>query len=438
MPEKAENAQDKVRDLQIKLYLAAKRSRNRRFHALYDRVYRRDVLERAWRDVEKNHGAAGVDGVSIEAIREQGVEAFLDELAVELKEGRYRPLPVRRVAIPKRSGGGTRNLGIPAVRDRVVAAALKVVIEPIFEADFLECSFGFRPKRSTHQATERVRGGIRRGNCWVVDADIQNFFDEIPQGELVEVLRERISDRRVLGLVKSWLRAGVLAGGSVLHPETGTPQGGVASPLIANVYLHQLDRAWEERYRQLGELTRYCDDLVIVCPTKAAAEAALQALGQLLAELGLRVAEAKTRLVGVNDGEGFDFLGFHHRKVRSFRNPSVMFLASWPGHAAMQRARQRVRELCARRNCLRPVADVITDVNRFLRGWGGYFRKGNSTRHFHRLDLYVGRRLARFISKKHARTGVGYGYRVMGASGNDLGLYHLVGTVGAAVAHAVR
>lgn len=438
MPEKAKDARDKVRDLQIKLYLAAKRSKNRRFHALYDRVYRRDILERAWREVEKNHGAAGVDGVSIEAIREQGVEVFLDQLADELREGRYRPLPVRRVSIPKSSGKGTRNLGIPAVRDRVVAAAVKVVIEPIFEADFLECSWGFRPKRSTHQAMDRIRGGIRRGNRWVVDADIQSFFDEIPQGKLVEVLRERISDRRVIGLVKSWLRAGVLVGGSVLHPETGTPQGGVASPLLANVYLHQLDRAWEERYRQLGELTRYCDDLVIVCGTRVQAEAALQALVQLLAELGLQVAEAKTRLVDVDGGEGFDFLGFQHRKVRSFRNPSVMFLASWPGHAAMQRARTRVRELCARRNCLRPVADVITDVNRFLRGWGGYFRRGNSTRHFHRLDLYVGRRLARFISKKHDRSGLGYGYRVMGASGNDLGLYHLVGTVGATAAHAAR
>ena len=434
----AKGTQEKARDLQIKLYLAAKRSKNRRFHALYDKVFRRDILERAWREVEKNHGAAGVDGVSIEAICEQGVGTFLDQLADELREGRYRPLPVRRVSIPKSSGRGTRNLGIPTVRDRVVAAAVKVVIEPIFEADFLECSWGFRPKRSAHQAMDRIRGGIRRGNCWVVDADIRRFFDEIPRGKLVEALRERISDRRVIELVKSWLRAGVLVGGSVLHPETGTPQGGVASPLLANVYLHQLDRAWEERYRQLGELTRYCDDLVIVCPTKVDAEAALQALMQLLAELGLQVAEAKTRLVDVDGGEGFDFLGFHHRKVRSFRNPRVMFLASWPGQAAMLRARKRVREFCARRNCLRPVTDVITDVNRFLRGWGGYFRKGNSTRHFHRLDLYVGRRLARFLSKKHARTGVGYGYRVMRASGNDLGLYHLVGTVGTAAAHAGR
>jgi len=438
MPIEANDIQDRVRRLQVKLYLAAKGSKNRRFHALYDRVYRRDVLERAWREVEKNRGAAGVDGVSIEAIEEQGVEAFLDELESELKEGRYRPLPVRRVAIPKRSGPGTRNLGIPAVRDRVVQAAVKMVIEPIFEADFLECSFGFRPKRSAHQGLERIRSGIRRGNRWVVDADIHSFFDEIPRGKLVEVLRERISDRRVIELVKSWLRAGVLVGGSVLHPETGTPQGGVASPLLANIYLHQLDRAWEERYRQLGELTRYCDDLVIVCRTKADAEAALQALGQLLAELGLRVAEAKTRLVDVDDGEGFDFLGFHHRKVRSFRNPSVMFLASWPGQAAMQRARGRVREICARRRLLRPVVDVITDVNRFLRGWGGYFRRGNSTRHFHQLDLYVRRRVARFISQKHDRSGLGYGFKVMVASGNDLGLYRLVGTVGAGAAHAAR
>jgi RNA-directed DNA polymerase len=171
-----------------------------------------------------------VDGVSIEAIRERGVGGFLEELATELREGRYRPQPVRRVAIPKRSGGGTRQLGIPAVRDRVVAAAVKVVIEPVFEADFLGCSFGFRPKRSAHQANERIRAGIQRGNRWVVDADIASFFDEIPRGRLIEVIRPRVSDRRVIEVIESWLRAGVVSGGRVLHPETGAPQGGVASP----------------------------------------------------------------------------------------------------------------------------------------------------------------------------------------------------------------
>ena len=224
----------------------------------------------------------------------------------------------------------------------------------------------------------------------------------------------------------------------MLHPETGTPQGGVASPLLANLYLHQLDRAWEADYRQLGELTRYCDDLVIGCPTKAAAEAALAALGRLLAELGLRLAEAKTRLVETDAGAGFEFLGFHHRKVRSVRNPNVMFLARWPGHAAMLRARGRIREILSRRNLLRPVADVITDVNRFLRGWGEYFRHGNSTRHFNRLDQYVTRRAARFVSMKHGRSGFGYGFGLLIASGNDLGLYRLVGTVGRPSVHATR
>jgi RNA-directed DNA polymerase len=427
-----------IRTLQRKLYRKAKQEPACRFHALYDKVYRADILKFAYRLVRANKGSAGIDGVTFEAIEEnEGAPAFIGELEEALRNKTYKPDPVKRVMIPK-SDGSQRPLGIPTIRDRVAQMATKLVIEPIFEADFLECSWGFRPKRSTYQALERIRGGIRRGNCWVVDADIRSFFDEIPRGKLVEALRERVSDRRVIELIQSWLRAGVLVGGSVLHPEAGTPQGGVASPLLANVYLHQFDRAWEERYRQLGELTRYCDDLVIVCRTKADAEAALQVLERLLAELGLQVAEAKTRLVDVEGGEGFDFLGFHHRKVRSVRNPSVMFLASWPGHAAMQRARARVRETLARRQLLRPVADVITDVNRFLRGWGGYFRHGNSTRHFNRLDRYVTRRAARFISMKCDHPGFGYGLRVLAGSGNDLGLYRLVGTVGRVAVQTVR
>jgi group II intron reverse transcriptase/maturase len=224
----ANDAQDKVQELQTKLYQAAKWSPTRRFHALYDKVHRKDVLWRAWGDVAKNGGAPGVDGVTIAQIEEQGVEAFLATLASELEDGTYRPLPVRLVTIPK-SGGGERNLGVPAVRDRVAQAATKLVLEPIFEADFLDCSFGFRPGRSAHQALEVIREEVNRGRVWVVDADIASFFDSIRPDVLRSALEERISDRRVLGLLMGWLRSGVWTGTSLVHPETGTPQGGLCS-----------------------------------------------------------------------------------------------------------------------------------------------------------------------------------------------------------------
>jgi RNA-directed DNA polymerase len=226
MPSMANDAQDKVRVLQRKLYRAAKQQRGRRFHALYDKVHRRDVLERAWKEVAAYGGAAGVDGVTIEAVRGRGVQEFLSGLEVELREGTYRPLTVKRVAIPKASGG-ERLLGVPAVRDRVVQAATKLVIEPVFEADFLDCSFGFRPQRSARQARERVRTHIQRERRHlVVDADIKGFFDNLDRSILRRLLRERISDRRVLGLIDVWLRAGVLAEGELMHPMAGTPQAG--------------------------------------------------------------------------------------------------------------------------------------------------------------------------------------------------------------------
>lgn len=276
---------DPVRVLQHKLYRAAKQCRSRRFHALFDKVHRKDVLWAAWSEVARNSGAPGVDGVTIGSIEQAGVGCFLDELHAELVEGRYRPLPVRRVTIPKRAGG-ERHLGVPCVRDRVVQAAWKLVVEPVFEAGFADVSFGFRPRRSAHQARERIRAGLRQGRRWVVDADIKGFFDHLDHGLLAAMLRERISDRRVMDLITGWLRVGVLAGEQLLHPDAGTPQGGVASPLLANVYLDRLDQAWQADYRRLGELTRYADDLVIVCATRERAEAALAALERLLAELG--------------------------------------------------------------------------------------------------------------------------------------------------------
>src|SRR5664280_2275711 len=263
----ANDTRDRTRELQHKLYRAAKESPTRRFHALYDKVHRADVLGRAWSEVAANGGAPGVDGVSITQVQEQGVEDFLDTLRVELETGCYRPLPVRRVTIPKASGG-TRNLGVPAVRDRVVQAAAKLVCEPIFEADFLDCSYGFRPKRSAQQALEAIRVGVNGGRTWVVDADIASFFDSIPREVLRSALAERISDRRMMKLLMGWLRAGVWTGETLLHPQTGTAQGGVISPLMANVVLHQLDRRWRQRClgpfpgrREDHQIVREADDL---------------------------------------------------------------------------------------------------------------------------------------------------------------------------------
>ena len=440
MPSGANTAeQDKVRELQVRLYLAAKRSPNRWFHALWDRIHRRDVLERAWRQVRENRGAAGVDRTTIAQIEADGVVAFLDELEAELCEQRYRPGPVRRVHIPKPGRSETRPLGIPAVKDRVVQTAAKIVVEPIFEADFRGCSFGFRPKRSAHHALDQIKREVMRGRRWVVDADIRGFFDALDREILMRLVCERISDRRVLKLLRAWLRAGVLDGQTLVHPETGTPQGGVISPLLANVYLNALDRAWEDDRGRFGVLVRYADDLVVLCRTKAQAQAALSRLRALLADLGLELADAKTRLVCVNDdGEGFDFLGFHHRMVDSFSKPGYRYLARWPSARATQAARQRIRELTDRRLLFMPVEDVVANLNRFLTGWAGSFRRGNSTTQFHKVDLYTADRLARWLGKRHkARRPLAYG-RWLLRQQRFYGLRPLVGRVNYGAAHAAR
>lgn len=439
MPSGANNTKDSVRELQVKLYLAAKRSPGRRFHALWDRIHRRDVLERAWQRVRENRGVAGVDRTTIAQIEEQGVDRFLAELAVELREQRYRPRPVRRVQIPKPGRTETRPLGIPAVKDRVVQSAAKLVLEPIFEADFRDCSFGFRPRRSAHDALEVIKRGVMGGRRWVVDADIRGFFELLDREILMELVSERISDRRVSKLLRGWLSCGVLEGRTLLHPETGTPQGGVISPLLANVYLNALDRAWEERHGRLGVLVRYADDLVVLCRSEAQAEATLSQLRALLAELGLELAEAKTRLLCVDEpGEGFDFLGFHHRMVESTGKPGVRFLGRWPSARAMHQARQRIREITDRRLLLRPPEEVVANLNRFLAGWGGYFRRGNSSRHFDKIDHFVFDRVARFLGERHQlRPPLTHGRGLL-AERRVLIPRRLVGTIGRRAAHAAR
>ncbi len=399
--------------MQHALYRAAKADPGRRFHALFDKVFRRDVLWRAWAEVRSNNGAPGIDKVTLAQVEEHGVARLLDELASELRDRRYRPLPARRVLIPKPGTAEKRPLSIPPVRDRIVQAAVKIVLEPVFEADFLPCSFGFRPGRSAHDALQVLTDECARGRRWVAETDIASCFSAIPHDKLMEAVEERICDQPVLRLLRAMLRAGVMEDGQVRRDTAGTAQGGVISPLMCNAYLHRLDREWDERD---GILARYADDLIVMCWSRSQAEAALERLTELLAALGLEPKAAKTRIVHLEEeGEGVDFLGFHHRLVRSrglHGKRRVTFLARWPADKAMRHARDRIRELTGHRRLLLPPEVIVQDVNAFLRGWAGYFRYGHSARRLSKIRRYAQLRLALFISKKHRRSR-NFGWYVM-------------------------
>jgi len=421
--------QDKVRELQRTLYRAAKADPGRRFHALYDKVHRRDVLERGWELVRANRGAAGIDRQTIADVEQYGVSRLLDELEADLKEGTWRPLPARRVFIPKPGRDELRPLSIPAVRDRIVQAATKTVIEPIFEADMLECSFGFRPKRSQHDALQVLIDEAWRGRRWVLESDVANCFEAIPHSKLMSAIEERIVDRRLLKLLRAMLRVGVMEDQAVTRSASGTPQGGVISPCLCNVYLHRLDRQWAQR--GTGALVRFADDMVVMCQTRQEAEQALVALRAILSELGLTLKDAKTRIVELREGgEGLDFLGFHHRWVRGNTPASrhLCFLARWPSAQAMARARGRIGELTDRSRLGVPVEEVVQDLNGFLRGWAGYFRYGNSAVAFGKISRHAFARLAGFVAKRHQRR-TRWGWGRLCASPNRMGLIDLGGTV---------
>jgi len=427
---KANNPTEKARALQRTLYVAAKKDGTRRFHALRDRMTSPPVLQRAWQQVRQAKGAAGVDGATIAAIEAGGVDQFLADLKDKVEAGKYRPKPVRRVWIPKPGKREKRPLGIPVVADRVLQAAAKIVLEPIFEAGFLPCSYGFRPKRDAHQAMEVVRQGVNRGARWVVEVDFKDYFGSLDQEILMGLIQKRVSDRRMLRLCRLWMRAGVMEDGVTRSTVAGVPQGGVISPLFANIYAHAIDEAWEREMKQLGTIVRYADDLIILCHSELAARKALAWLEEQAAHLHLTLHPDKTRIVDLREGrDGFDFLGFHCRLVRSWKT-GKWWLQHWPGNQAMAVIRGKVKAIAAPRYRLTwPMEDIVAQLNPVIRGWGNYFRWGNSSKKFSQIDSYVHERLALFDSKKRQKSGRRWGEVHTHAWYVHCGVHRLSGSV---------
>ena len=400
------NSKGKVRQLQNKLYLTAKKCSSRRFHALYDKVYRDDVIYEAWKRVKANQGSSGVDGITIEDIEASGVNRYLTGIQTELKSGTYRPLPVRRVMIPK-PDGSQRPLGIPCVKDRIVQMATKIAIEPVFEADFKDCSYGFRPKRSAKQALEVVRKACNNKGYYVVDADIEKFFDNVNQDKLMALIELRISDRRIQKLIRQWLKSGILYGNILEISELGTSQGSVISPLLANIYLNTLDRLWEKYGLTHGILVRYADDTVIICKNKKSANHALTLLQYIMGKLDLKLHPVKTKIVCMWDGqEGFDFLGMHHRRMKTETRQGNTFQETYqyPSRKAMKKMKSAIKSNVNSRSLLvASEEDLIKTLNPKITGWKNYYTTKTSDKWMQALDWYIICTFTRWYNKKHRK-----------------------------------
>jgi len=437
---------ENIRTLQRKLYQKAKQEPAYRFYSLYDKVYRGDILSHAYQRVRANGGSAGIDGVTFAAIEEEKREgAILAKLLAELKEKRYQPDPVRRVMIPK-DKGGERPLGIPTIRDRIVQMAVKLVIEPIYEADFSERSYGFRPKRSTHDAIDDIAEELHRGKTQVIDADISKYFDTIPHSKLLAVVAERIADAGILRLIQQWLKAPVVeedqdgtrrnVGGGKGN-RVGTPQGSVISPLLANLYLHLMDRIWDRRQldkRYGARLVRYCDDFVVLC--SRGVERPKEAVEWILKRLGLTLNRDKTRVVDAHE-TSFNFLGFEIN-LRQGRRTGKRYPHVQPGKKPLNKIKERINQLTRREMTLVPLEQLIEQVNGKVEGWVNYFYYRNSTHEFTKLKQYLEERLRTHLRKRHKikDRGTGYARFPTRTLYDKYGLYKIPTTAGWKRAHA--
>ena len=394
----------KLHELREKLYHAAKADPKRRFYTLKDKVYREDVLRCSWESVKSNKGSPGIDAQTISDIIECGEERFLDELAEDLRTEKYRAKDVRRVYIPKKNGK-PRPLGIPVVRDRVVQGAVKLIIEPVFEADFQDFSYGFRSGRSTQDARKKIQKFINSGCTNVYDADIRGYFDSIDHGILMELIERRISEQYILKLIRAWLRAGIVEDDIRTEPEKGTPQGGVISPLLANIYLNEMDRLWRKsgiEKREDAHLIRYCDDFIVLSSRPFGK--AIPFIGTILGNLNLELNAEKTRITTAR--EGFDFLGFRffRKYVHSYGKE---YTYTRPAKQSIKSVKTRIKDI-TQRAVNEDISETVKSLNLLMRGWSNYYRDINAYKSLEKVQNYALNRLRKYLRKRHTKSGFGY------------------------------